>query len=74
MNSVRPAPPLCEFYSQNSVFFLIDGFPKSEYFFEAILYSCTFFLPNDFGETSANSQTNISDFLSIFLKKYKTQS
>ena len=28
MNSVRPAPPVCEFYSQNSVFFLIDGFPK----------------------------------------------
>ena len=27
MNSVRPAPPVCEFYSQNSVFFLIDGFP-----------------------------------------------
>ena len=27
MNSVRPAFPICEFYSQNSVFFLIDVFP-----------------------------------------------
>ena len=26
MNSVRPAAPVCEFYSQNS-FFFIDGFP-----------------------------------------------
>ena len=40
MNSVRPAPPVCEFYSQNSVFFLIDGFPKG-----AVV--CTFANIND---------------------------
>ena len=28
MNSVRQPPPVCEFYSQNSVFFFIDGFPN----------------------------------------------